>query len=516
VKPEKRVYTSAVILLLFCIGSVLIYFPTIRRGFVSDDFLVMKRVGVDKVIWIKGFFRPLADLLLYCSYRLHGLAPAGYYLFNILLHGISSFLLLRLCLLWKWTEDADRQRSYALLAALLFLFYPFHNECIVWVLGRGSLAANMLGLGALLAVVSGLPERKKIFWCCVCYFAGMAGYESVLLVPLMVLVILLTKGVRMMEYARWGLALGITLGIHLVLRVVVSGTLTGDYGGGFFQFSPAKYGGNVFKVLGRLFLPPMNDSRLMVLLFVLVMGGLLAGFFLFFRKYRDQPGKREYLIKLFLLIVIACVVPVLAGVSSHTSESDRFLYFPSYFLCAGGAFLLVNMVRRKWLPAAMVVLLCYEGVFLEKNNWNWIKASAIANDVLGTVLREKTGNKLFIVNLPDELDGAYIFRLGLPDALLMNGRDTSGLVIVNHLRRDVEVRLPDSLIVEEKVGELVLGPGVIIRRGEADSFRITGVGGVQTMQGREKAGAYTWLGGKDDVVLYWNRKRLLKWVPGGR
>gem|GEM_PF-299609 len=539
---DKRPGAMLVQLLLFCLGSIALYFPILGKSFASDDFLVMKRVGMDKVIWIKGFFRPLSDITLYGNYLLGGFDPWNYFFTNILLHGICAFLLYRLCKAWKWTEDEGRQGGYALLAALLFLCYPFHNECMPWGLGRAALSANLFGIAALLAVVSPLREGWRIFWCCLCYFIGMAGYESVMLLPLMVLVILYGRGTGLREYFRWGLALGLVLAANLVLRNLVAGTLVNEYGSSFFTGRLLVYVENLFKVAGRFFLPPMQDAWLMTMLTLLVVVVLGVVVWRWVRSAGSRPEERGYFFKVLLLFGIASAVPVFSGVSTHTSESDRFLYFPSYFLCAGVAFLLVGLAGRRRLVLTAVVLLCYECVFLEVNNSNWVKASRVTKEVLAAVVAAKSGLKgsgarLFVVNLPDEWNGAFIFRLGLPDALLINGVDTAGLVIVNHLTREEEVGLPDSLGVVEKGGGLEIGTGVAIERMGGgfgvetggrpaagpgtgfgtgpgmgfglDSFRITGSGDAQTQPGWEKGRRYSWTGGKKDVILYWNRRRMV-------
>jgi hypothetical protein len=146
----------------------------------------------------------------------------------------------------------------------------------------------------------------------------------------------------------------------------------------------------------------------------------------------------------------------------------------------------------------MGLLMLYEVFFVEVNNRNWRQASDITREVLAGVKGEMGGGKkVFVVNLPDEQDGAYIFRLGLPEALLMEGVDTSGLVIVNHLVRDEELKLPDSLSTRVAGNAIRLLPDVVIWKAPLDSFRIEG--------------ARSWYGGKGDVVLYWNRKRFLEW-----
>jgi hypothetical protein len=345
----------------------------------------------------------------------------------------------------------------------------------------------------------------------------MAGYESVLLLPLMMLVIVYgeTRSIRVL--GRWAVVSGVTLGAHLVVRVLVSGVLAGEYGGKFFGGRLLYYGKNVFALWDRLFLPPVQDFRMMVASCVLLGLLLTTVGFSFWRRVRGLPALRNYFIQLLLLLAIACTVPVLSGLSTHTSESDRFLYFPSYFLCAGIAFVLMQLFRdRAWLHGMVGLILVYEVFFVEANNRNWIEASQTTRGVLAEISGAKlraAGKKVFVVNLPDEYDGAYIFRLGLPDALLMEGIDTSGLVILSHLSRDEELKLADSLAVRESRGILYLPPDVVVAREGRDSFRIVVSGRVTGAAGGSGA-VKVWYGGRGDVVLFWNRKRVVRWDQG--
>ncbi|HWK03921.1 MAG TPA: hypothetical protein VNS58_09845 [Puia sp.] len=513
-QQKKLINNSLVQLLLFCLGSFLLFYPILGRNFAADDFLVMKRVGLDKVIFIQGFFRPLSDITLYINYFIGGFDPVGYYVLSILMHGVNSFLLFRFCLQWKWTDDENSQRKYAILSALLFLCYPFHNESIVWVLGRASLVADLFGMAALVFVVSGLSQRKKIFWTCLCYFVGMSGYESVMLLPLMVLVILYHKDTLFKEYLHWVWALGLTLLAHIVTRILVSGGVMGEYGSVFWRSRLLQYAGNLFKLIGRMFLPPMQNSRLLLLLFVLLMGVLSGIVFFFWRRCRSQIVLKDHFLKLFVLLAITCAVPFLSGVSTRTSESDRFLYFPSCFLCCGISFLLVNLVReRRSLYGWVLTLLIYQVLFLELNNRNWIRASGITGDILASIVSQGSAKRIFVVNLPDEWEGAFIFRLGLPEALLMKGIDTSRLVIVSHLPRDQSLPLPDSILPIRAAGEVRIAPDVRVFRQGTDSFRISHTGNGKFLLETGQKVTESWLAGKSDVFLYWNKKRFLTWVP---
>ena len=91
----KKLYKKELFytLFFFLVTAIVLFFPVLHRSFASDDFLVLKRVALDRIILIKGFFRPLSDITLYFNYWIGGFNPVGYYLFNIILHGINSFLL---------------------------------------------------------------------------------------------------------------------------------------------------------------------------------------------------------------------------------------------------------------------------------------------------------------------------------------------------------------------------------------------------------------------------------------
>src|ERR1700722_750019 len=153
---------NGLLLLFFCGLSFLFYFLIINRSFVCDDYSVLKRVAIDKIIFINGFFRPLSDISIYFNYLIGGFHASGYYVFSILIHGINSFLLFQFCNKWKWTNSVHKQKIFAFTASLLFLTYPFHNECIVWILGRASLMASTFGILALLILVSNISQTRKI------------------------------------------------------------------------------------------------------------------------------------------------------------------------------------------------------------------------------------------------------------------------------------------------------------------------------------------------------------------
>lgn len=149
--------------------------------------------------------------------------------------------------------------------------------------------------------------------------------------------------------------------------------------------------------------------------------------------------------KVLYFIITACwvfalVIPSLGGVSVRTSESDRFLELPAYFLCMIVAHYMVFLQkRRKALHITLFIILAYNIFFLEKNNLNWTKASDIVKETLQLAKTNAGNGKLYFYNMPGEIDGAFVFRVGFEEALLLNGVDTSR---VKKLSSQPSLRLP--------------------------------------------------------------------------
>jgi hypothetical protein len=226
---------------------------------------------------------------------------------------------------------------------------------------------------------------------------------------------------------------------------------------------------------------------------------LLSGLVLIILLFRKRRADRMYFLKIMLLLALACSVPVLSGVSTKTSESDRFLYFPSLMLCTGIGYVLVSRIRQVRLFAAVSLLIClYHLFFLEKNNANWTKASDITRNILQKIKSLKNTKETYLINLPDEYEGAYIFRHGLKEALTIDHTDSAGLVIINHLQREQMRNLPALLRPVKKDGTTFIPPAVSISEAAGEAGRI-----------RQAEGSLYLTPPKESLVLYWNNQTLV-------
>jgi hypothetical protein len=220
---------------------------------------------------------------------------------------------------------------------------------------------------------------------------------------------------------------------------------------------------------------------------------LIAGFIWFWKRSVAQKTTRKWCLALAVMLFFSLLAPFMVGVSTHTSENDRLLYFPSFFLClviAIALFVIFNKSRR-WLLLWVAVLLWYNISLLNQNNINWWLASRSVTRLLDIVKTKPAGGKLYIVNMPEDIRGAYVFRVGLKDALIVNGIDTAGLVVVNHFDMQFSPRPIDHEMRDE--GVLII-PDILVTQAD----KIPDENKYKTVRVNTS-----------DRVVYWNR---YKWI----
>lgn len=450
--------SNAWMLAVFFLLCLLVFFNTLSKPFLCDDHMVVHRLVREKDFFINGFFRPLSDITILLCYWIAGLSVPFYNVFNLLVHAGSCLLLFRFCLQAPFFPDAEKKRI-AWTASLLFLVYPFHNESVLWMVGRASSLAGFFGFLSLVAVFSRLPSGWKYFLAPLSYFIGLAGYETIFPLPLIVLLFLYAPKKNIRSYLPWVIGYGLAAVLHLLIRYLLSGAIFGSYGERIFTPSSG-YVSNAFKVLGRLLLPPSDDSRLLSILF-LVLAMLVAGVGFF--HWRKRIDRFSTLIRMAAAVVISCVIPIMFGLSTRTSEGDRLLYFTSFFLVLLLAYLVsgINRSAVRWMAAAGLAL--YFVTFLFIGNTHWIQAGVITNRIVAFIKAERTREaSMGIINLPQEYQGALVFRNGLKQALLLEGIDTAGITVIRTLTTDEASEFNNSIIPRRQAGSTFVPPHTTI------------------------------------------------------
>jgi len=136
--------------ILFVIGFI-VYAPTLSHNFVWDDHLLIDGNPLmkdpasilsffTKDIWANtelafqsGFYRPLTLLSFFVNYHLWQGSPAGFHLFNVLLHCCNGMLIFHI--FFSLTE----KKLGPFIAALLFLVHPLQTETVAFISDAGDL-----------------------------------------------------------------------------------------------------------------------------------------------------------------------------------------------------------------------------------------------------------------------------------------------------------------------------------------------------------------------------------------
>ncbi|MBK7944701.1 MAG: glycosyltransferase family 39 protein [Flavobacteriales bacterium] len=397
-------------------------------SFFSDDFSVIHKLGARQDLSPGTFFRPLPDWTLWLQYRLHGPDAWAFRFVNVLLLALNGWLV---ALLAKKLMRPDA----AVLAGALFVLYPFHLEPQLWIIGRSTAMAALFVLLALNTAASEAQPWPKAIGVFFFGFLGTLCYESALLLPLMLVAWFII--LQHADKRGWHRAIGasaIAVAVHLVVRALLINRVANEYGSEFFTKPLSNYLGMVAKVLGRSFLPPCEEPSVQTVRFALLFVVIAVVGIWFWRTRKSEPQTRRVAVLLTALFGIASIIAIVGGVSTRTSESDRFLYLPSAFLCMLIA-MCIDGMRSKGLARGLVVIAAVSWIMLLRNGMeNWRIASETIERIIAETPEPPRDGRLLVSNLPGDHKGAYIFRHGFKEALMLNGRAAEGVL---HVREDL-------------------------------------------------------------------------------
>lgn len=159
--------------------TLVVYLPALSAGFIWDDdkyvtenSTLSSAEGLRRIWFEPGAtpqYYPLVFTTFWIERHLYGLAPLGYHVVNLLLHGAGAvqlfFLLRRLALPGAW------------LAAALFALHPVQVESVAWVTERKNVLSFALCMAAALAYLR-FESSKVRRWYAIALFAFIAALWS--------------------------------------------------------------------------------------------------------------------------------------------------------------------------------------------------------------------------------------------------------------------------------------------------------------------------------------------------
>ncbi len=330
-----------------------------------------------------GYYRPVQLLFVTLTVKLFGQNAALHHLANIVLHLISTLLLMGI--VYKLTGHG----LVAFLCGLFFGVHPIHVECVTWVAGSKDVLSGLFFFSALFLYVkstgidkspAGAVRRSLLYTTALFFFVlGLLAKEAVIVLPgILVLVEIFCGGragrgywARVSSVAWFGAAAL----AYLVLRRSMLGGL-GDMGGWHgggpvhtFLTMPGVLAGYVWKLFVPLGLTTADTTRIVTnasdpvfLRGAALITAMAAALFLC-RKALPAAA-------LGLAWFGAALLPALNILPVHHIQAERFLYLPSagFLIALSAVWVRVGEKKRAAFYGIAVYLLFLGWMTVDRNN----------------------------------------------------------------------------------------------------------------------------------------------------
>ncbi|HEV2764267.1 MAG TPA: hypothetical protein VGV38_14895, partial [Pyrinomonadaceae bacterium] len=375
-------------------------------------------------------------------------------------------------------EPAGR-RWLAYASALVFLLHPSHTEAVSWISGRADLLSTLFCLLALLAFLSHARTRRRasLVFALVAFALALLSKEAALCFPLLAALAgiyfgresdgsdttsdpaptprpapskhagpkpaspkralpeTLRRTVLRTLKAAWlsSLPFICVLLLYVAARAYALGALVGGYGAGrHLYLTHGVVASQLLRAALRLLFPanalrslPFLESRALSPTLIALGVALLVTSALVFRRAGSRRAlvhflRRNKLLWLLFALSLAALLPALnLRINVYDTQGERFLYLSSAFFSVALALALTKAARRRprLSTAALACLLLLYALGLRQTNRTWREASQLSRSLVEDATRLSARADVLLLNAPDNLRGAYVFRNGFDHAL---------------------------------------------------------------------------------------------------
>ncbi len=459
-KELKKVATSMYAIIVYLlITTVLLFSPMTRNFFVGDDFTWFRwaadcgnhmssaqRCQPTPLTILRyftqadGFFyRPGAKTYFLFMYQLFWLNQTAYHMVSLLLHFTVSVLVFLLA------KKIFRSSIHAVLAAFLFLMLSGFSEAIFWVSATGFLFTACFTLSSLLLFITWLEKKKTIYFIATLGFfiLSLLFHELGIVTPLLFLLYQWIFDEQINLRSLWKdihyRIFFLPIPMYLVMRFIArSHWLSGDYNYNFLKL-PFNIIGNAIGYLsltlvGSFSEPFYQTSRnflrghALIALCIVVITFFIAGFV--YKKTYKLIKKNEakvFLFGMFFSIITLLPFLGLGNISSRYSylSSVGIIFLFIFFIDKLYMYLLSN--GRDVAITSIIILVSIfsllQIVQLQQIHSDWYEAGEKVRNFFVSVDSvyidswSRDPMEFHFVNVPIRYGQAWVFPVGLPDAL---------------------------------------------------------------------------------------------------
>ncbi len=463
----KKVATStyAIIIYLF-FACLLLFSPTLSNYFVGDDFTWLRwaadpqgsnflSIVTNYFTKSDGFFyRPGTKLLFYLMYESFWLNQIMYHLVSMLLHFSVA------ALFYLLARKIFKNNVLAATSAFIFVILSGTAEAILWISSIGHLITAALGLLGLLFFTL-WDEKKKIYYfigTIISFSLALLFQEISIAFPLLIPAYILFKDTSLASLKsalkRWDfLALFIPVLIYLGMRFVSQSHWTGgDYSYNLillpFNFIGNAVGYALLTLLGPLSISIYNILRNVmrenIVVAIIALPFIALFIYASYKFIYKSLNKNEKSIVIFgLLLFIITLLPVI-GLGNIAS---RHAYFASmglvlvfvlglkkiyeYLLSSGKEIAIGTVVVIFSVFALFHIIQVQQSYFEWREAGNRVKNFFISYDALYESQWTSPEAQFHFVNVPTKIGNAWIFPVGINDAVWFAFRNKDAKVFVH-------------------------------------------------------------------------------------
>ncbi|HWP48244.1 MAG TPA: interleukin-like EMT inducer domain-containing protein [Candidatus Limnocylindrales bacterium] len=450
------------------------------------------------ILFNETYYRPVVRLSAFIDRQIWGFNPFGYHLTNLFLHLLSALVI------YFWVKillSSSHSGYIAWVVSLLFVTHPVHTEAVTWLSGRVDVLCSFFYLLSVLLFTRYLHSppseslRFRIFLLSGsigAFIGALMSKEMAITLPLVLFLIdwmigekpFLSKLKRLSPFF-------FILAVYLVLRFILLGGI-----GGYLNPQGSvhlKWGWFMVSILvwyARQLLFPFEailPSHMNWIQYLLLFPYSLSVYALF---------RMSRIAGLACLWIPVTLLPVM------NIAAERFLYLPSVgFLLFLGLGLGQKrstgdrpvtptkeklFLRSLYLPGPgylMIGILTLLNLFTTREkNERWHHAGEmvqeIQNQMKSLYPTLPRGAHLFFLDLPDNYQGAYVYRNGIAGSMRLIYRDYSlqadPLISLLQLKPETFIKGQHFLFHYQTCPEPCQRKGQIVHRKDWEDFLVKG------------------------------------------
>ncbi len=443
----KKVAVSkyAIILYMFFV-SILLFLPMLSNYFVGDDFTWFRwaKENVDIARYFTNadgfFYRPGAKLYFFLMYKFFWLNQTTYHAVSLFLHFVVSSLVYILA------RKILKHNLLATLVGFLFLVVGGYSEAVLWISATGFLFTAAFALAGLLSYISFTETKQKAYFIFATsmFIFSLLFHEMGIVTPFLVLAYLVTIGrlqiIKVLRDRYFQIFFS-PMVVYLIVRILAgSHWFSGDYNYNILKL-PFNAVGNLFGYISVVFFGSFATPIYQMIRGVLranwfwaigISTGLVVASLLVYKKIMRRIHAQDLSVIVFgMLFTVAALIPFLGlgnmstryGYLATAGILMIFVYalrgFYEYMVKHGGD------VAKSVLVLTVSLFFMFHVAQLQQTQKDWheagekIKRFFVSLDSVYDDTWGKDALELHFVNVPIRHQDAWVFPVGLPDALFL-------------------------------------------------------------------------------------------------